>query len=85
MDEGTTRGAESGLRSDWIESELRSYRIGTALRSLAEDLAQARRRIAVLERENRELRAQIERLTGQRPEAAGQRGQAATTSNHERT
>jgi hypothetical protein len=67
MDERATRAGETGLRSDRVESELRSYRVGRALRSLAEDLAQARRRIAVLERENRELSAQLERFTGRGP------------------
>jgi hypothetical protein len=36
--------------------------VGTALRRLAQDLIAERRRSAALERENRELRAQLERL-----------------------
>ena len=42
--------------------ELAGERIGTALRRLAEDLVAERRRVVHLERENRELRAQIEAL-----------------------
>ncbi|HYB30554.1 MAG TPA: hypothetical protein VEF89_28400 [Solirubrobacteraceae bacterium] len=34
--------------------------LGTALRRLAEELVTERRRVVALERENRELRAQIE-------------------------
>jgi hypothetical protein len=85
MDERATatRAGETGLRSDRIESEFRSYRIGRALRSLAEDLAQARRRIAVLERENREMSAQLERFTGRGPES-DQGGHASATSKRGR-
>jgi hypothetical protein len=36
--------------------------VGTALRRLAQDLIAERRRAAALERENRELRAKLERL-----------------------
>ena len=36
--------------------------VGTALRRLAQDLIAERRRAAALERENRELRAEVERL-----------------------
>ena len=36
--------------------------VGTALRRLAQDLIAERRRVAALERENRELRAEVERL-----------------------
>jgi hypothetical protein len=36
--------------------------VGTALRRLAQDLIAERRRAAALECENRELRAQLERL-----------------------
>lgn len=43
-------------------SEVRAHRIGTALRQMAEDLAAERRRSTFLARENRELRAQLERL-----------------------
>ena len=37
-------------------------RVGRALRKMAEDLVTERRRIVVLERENRKLRAQLEEL-----------------------
>ena len=39
-----------------------SEQIASALRRLAADLVAERRRVAVLERENRELRAQLEAL-----------------------
>lgn len=42
--------------------ELRSDRVGFALRQLAEDLVTERRRVLQLERENRELRAELELL-----------------------
>ena len=38
----------------------RQARIGTALRRMAEDLVAARRRVADLERQNRQLRARLE-------------------------
>ena len=44
----------------------REARIGSALRRMAEDLVEAQRRVAVLERENRRLRARLETL--ERPE-----------------
>lgn len=44
--------------------ELTSERVGFALRQLAEDVVTERRRVRKLERENRELRAQLELLTG---------------------
>jgi cell division septum initiation protein DivIVA len=47
-----------------------SEQIGSALRGLAEDLVVARRRIATLERENRELRAKLETLERAVPAAA---------------
>jgi hypothetical protein len=58
--------------------EVSSEQIGTALRRLAADLVAERRRVALLERENRELRSQLEELRGsaapaepaQRPSAA---------------
>jgi hypothetical protein len=58
--------------------EVSSEQIGTALRCLAADLVAERRRVALLERENRELRSQLEELRGsaapaepaQRPSAA---------------
>jgi cell shape-determining protein MreC len=42
--------------------EVRSDRIGFALRQLAEDVVHERRRAMTLERENRELKAQLEAL-----------------------
>jgi len=42
--------------------EVKSDRIGFALRQLAEDVVQERRRVMTLERENRELKAQLEAL-----------------------
>ena len=53
--------------------------VGTALRRLAQDLMAERRRAAALERENQELRAELERLQraiGER-EGAGANPQAA--------
>ena len=46
-------------------NDVSSEQIGTALRRLAADVVAERRRVALLERENRELRAQLEAL--QRP------------------
>lgn len=40
--------------------EMSGDQLGTALRRLAEELVTERRRVVALERENRELRAQIE-------------------------
>lgn len=37
-------------------------RVGSALRRMAEDLVSERRRVRVLQRENRELRMQLEAL-----------------------
>ena len=42
--------------------ELTSERVGFALRQLAEDVVTERRRVRKLERENRELRAQLDLL-----------------------
>ena len=47
--------------------EVRPDQIGTALRRLAADLVAERRRVAQLERENQELRAQLEELRGPAP------------------
>ena len=55
------RAAES------LRDARREQRLGNALAGLARDLADARRQIASLSRENRALRAQIERL-GQDPD-----------------
>jgi hypothetical protein len=46
-------------------NDVSSEQIGTALRRLAADVVAERRHVALLERENRELRAQLEAL--QRP------------------
>jgi len=40
--------------------EVSGEQLGTALRRLVQELVSERRRVALLERENRELRAQIE-------------------------
>jgi hypothetical protein len=45
-----------------LVKEVSSEQIGSALRRLAADLVAERRRVALLQRENRELRAQIEDL-----------------------
>lgn len=46
--------------------ELTNERVGFALRQLAEDVVTERRRVRRLERENRELREQLELLTRSR-------------------
>ncbi len=43
-------------------NEVGPERVGRALRKMAEDLVAERRRVMVLERENRELRSQLEEL-----------------------
>jgi cell shape-determining protein MreC len=43
-------------------NEVGPERVARALRKMAEDLVTERRRVAVLQRENRELRAQLEEL-----------------------
>jgi hypothetical protein len=43
-------------------NEVGPERFGRALRKMAEDLVAERRRVVLLERENRELRAQLEEL-----------------------
>ena len=45
-----------------LVKEVSSEQIGTALRRLAADLVAERQRVALLQRENRELREQIEDL-----------------------
>ncbi|MGH2884708.1 MAG: hypothetical protein ACRDPA_18735 [Solirubrobacteraceae bacterium] len=42
--------------------EVGPERVGRALRKMAEDLVTERRRVVVLQRENRELKAQLEEL-----------------------
>jgi hypothetical protein len=42
--------------------EVGPERVARALRKMAEDLVTERRRVVLLERENRELRAQLEEL-----------------------
>jgi cell shape-determining protein MreC len=42
--------------------EISGERVGSALRKLAEDLVTERRRVAQLERENRELRRELEQV-----------------------
>ena len=53
-----------------------SERIGNALRALTTDLIAERRRVATLERENRELKAQVDALKRVSPERAGPAGSA---------
>ncbi len=43
-------------------NEVGPERVARALRKMAEDLVTERRRVVVLERENRKLRAQLEEL-----------------------
>jgi hypothetical protein len=50
------------MRASPQVKEVTSEQIGTALRGLAADLVAERRRVALLQRENRELRAEIEDL-----------------------
>lgn len=58
--------------------ELRAERLGTALRGLAAQLVDERRRVAELRRENRELKAQLERRQPTREhEPAGRAGAPA--------
>ncbi|HUJ34460.1 MAG TPA: hypothetical protein VLW51_04570 [Solirubrobacteraceae bacterium] len=54
-------------------------RVGRALHKMAEDLVTARRRVVLLERENRELRSQLEEL--RRAIAAGR--EPAQGATHE--
>jgi hypothetical protein len=49
--------------------DVSSQQIGSALRRLAADLVAERRRVAALERENRELRAQLEALQRDAPDS----------------
>ena len=51
-------GPSRGARLRRVK-ELTSERVGFALRQLAEDVVTERRRVRKLERENRELRAQL--------------------------
>lgn len=46
--------------------EGRAEQLGTMLNRMAKDLVASRRRVAELERENRELRAKLDALTGER-------------------
>jgi hypothetical protein len=56
--------ARQEMRASRAVKDVSSEQIGTALRRLAADLVAERRRVALLERENRELRAQLEALRG---------------------
>jgi hypothetical protein len=58
------------VRASPAVKDVTSQQIGTALRRLAADLVAERRRVALLERENRELREQLEALRG--PAAAAE-------------
>ena len=51
--------ARAEMQASPLVKEVSSEQIGTALRRLAADLVAERRRVALLQRENRELRAQI--------------------------
>jgi hypothetical protein len=59
--------------------EVGPERVGRALRKMAEDLVTERRRVVLLQRENRELRARLEEL--QRAVAAGR--EPASGATHE--
>ena len=56
-------------------NEVGPERVGRALRKMAEDLVTERRRVVLLQRENRELKAQLEELqrllAGEREPASG--------------
>ena len=58
-------------------SEVGVDRVGRALRRMAEDLVTERRRVVLLQRENRELRTQLEELR-RSIEAAREPTQGAT-------
>ena len=60
-------------------NEVGPERVARALRKMAEDLVTERRRVVVLQRENRELRAQLEEL--QRAVAADR--EPASGATHE--
>ncbi len=59
-------GPLAGLPRQWHAhanvNEVGPERVARALRKMAEDLVTERRRVVVLERENRRLRAQLEEL-----------------------
>jgi hypothetical protein len=59
--------------------EVGPERVGRALRKMAEDLVTERRRVVLLQRENRELKAQLEEL--QRVIAADR--ETASRATHE--
>jgi len=56
----TPRGSLDLLRT---KSEFRAERLGAALRGLAAELIDERRKVAVLRRENLQLRSQLASLT----------------------
>lgn len=59
-------GPLAGLPRQWHShakvNEVGPEQVGRALRKMAEDLVTERRRVVGLQRENRELRAQLEEL-----------------------
>ena len=59
--------------------EVGPERVGRALRKMAEDLVTERRRVVLLQRENRELRSQLEELqrllAAEREPASGATGE----------
>ena len=67
------------------EPELRAQRLGFALQGLAAELVTERRKVAQLRRELAQLKARLEsRRTAEgqdRPDAAGSRARATTTTN----
>lgn len=63
-----------------VVDERTSTRIGTALQRMAEDLVAERRRIVQLERENRDLRSQLEMLRNLKSSEA-RRTEASDSSN----
>jgi chaperonin cofactor prefoldin len=50
------------MRRSRMVKEVGPERVARALRKMAEDLVTERRRVVLLERENRELRSQLEEL-----------------------
>jgi 3-polyprenyl-4-hydroxybenzoate decarboxylase len=60
-----------------VKEEVAADRVGRALKRMAEDLVTERRRVVLLQRENRELRIQLEQLR-RSVEAAREPTQGAT-------
>ncbi len=79
MGAGPLAGLPRQCHSHANVNEVGPERVARALRKMAEDLVTERRRVVVLERENRELRAQLEEL--QRAVAADR--EPASGATHE--